>query len=115
MQYFLVQISYTSEAWSTLIKEPQNRLDSMRPVIEGLGGKIQCSYLVFGDYDVLGILEVPDDVSAAALSMAIMAGGAVKNVKTTQLMPWAEGLKAMKQAKSIVYRPPEKDPMLDRR
>jgi len=115
MQYFLVQISYTSEAWSILIKEPQNRLDSLRPVIEGLGGKIESSFLMFGDYDAMGIMQLPDSVSSAALSMAIMAGGAVKNVKTVQLMPWAEGLEAMKKAKKIVYKPPEKGPMLDRR
>jgi uncharacterized protein with GYD domain len=114
MQYFLVQISYTREAWTVLIKEPQNRLDSMRPVIESLGGKVQSSFLMFGDYDVLGILQLPDSVSAAALSMTIMGGGAVKNVKTTQLIPWSEGLEAMKKAKKLVYKPPEKDPMLDR-
>jgi uncharacterized protein with GYD domain len=115
MQYFLVQVSYTSEAWRTLIKEPQNRLESMRPVVENLGGKIESSYLMLGDYDAIGILQMPDAVSSAALSMAIAAGGAVKSVKTVQLMPWDEGLKAMKKAKTAVYRPPETNPMLDRR
>jgi uncharacterized protein with GYD domain len=115
MQHFLIQISYTSEAWKILIREPQNRLEFMRSVIENLGGKVENSFLMFGDYDVVGILQMPDNISSAALSMAIMAGGAVENVKTTPLMSWDEGVEAMKKAKMAMYKPPERSPMLDRR
>lgn len=115
MLYFLVQVSYTSKAWNALVREPQNRLDVMRPIIENLGGKIESAYLAFGDYDVLGILQMPDNTSAAALSMAMMAGGGVKKVKTVPLMPWNEGVEAMRKAKKAAYKPPELNPMLDRR
>jgi len=114
MLTFLVQVSYTSSAWSALVRDPQNRLDIMRPIIENLGGKIENAFLAFGDFDVIGIIQLPDNASAAALSMAMMAGGGITKVKTVALMTWNEGVEAMKQAKKAAYKPPQADPMLDR-
>ena len=114
MTFFLVQVSYTSKSWSNLIKQPQNRLEAMQHVIKDLGGKIINAYLAFGDYDVIGILELPNDLTAAALSMALMAGGGIKSIKTTPMMTWEEGVKAMKKAKKASYKPPTDNPMLDR-
>jgi uncharacterized protein with GYD domain len=86
----------------------------MQDVIKDLGGKIINAYLAFGDYDVIGILELPNDLTAAALSMALMAGGGIKNIKTTPMMSWEDGVKAMKKAKKASYKPPTHNPMIDR-
>ena len=50
-------------------------------------------------------MEMPDNVSAAALSLAIGAGGACRSVKTTPLMSIAEGIEAMKKAATCGYKP----------
>ena len=55
---------------------------------------------------MLVICQLPDNVSATALSMAISAGGAVKSVKTTPLVTFDEGLEALKKAKDAGYTPP---------
>ena len=86
----------------------------MKTVIENLGGKIDSAFLTFGDYDVIGILDLPDNLTAAALSMALMAGGGVKDIKTTPMLTWENGVKAMIKAKKAAYRPPTDDPMIDR-
>ena len=65
-------------------------------------------------YDAIGILSFLDNVTAAALSMAVMSGGGVKHVKTIPLVSWEEGIKAMKKAKKATYKPPESNPMIDR-
>ena len=44
------------------------------------------------------ILEMPDNVSAAAFAMAIAAGGACHRVKTTPLLSVDEDMTAMKKA-----------------
>jgi len=115
MQTFLIQVSYTAKAWSTLVRDPQNRADIMRPTIANLGGKIESAYLAFGEFDVVGIVQLPDNVSAAALSMAMMAGGGITKVNTVALMTWTEGIEAMAKAKEAAYTPPQTSPMLDRR
>ena len=62
-------------------------------------------WMSFGDYDIIGIVEMPDNVSAAAFSMAISAGGACKAVKTTPLISTEEGIEAMKKAANCGYKP----------
>ena len=50
--------------------------------------------------------EFPDNTSAAALSLAVTAGGSIKNFKTTPLMVVEEGMEAMRKAGGSGYRPP---------
>jgi uncharacterized protein with GYD domain len=106
MARYLFQAAYTSEAWAAQVKNPQNRIDVVRPVIERLGGRIECVYFAFGEYDLIGIVEMPDNVSAAAFSLAGSAGGGLKAVKTTPLLTIDEGIEAMKKAAGAGYRPP---------
>ena len=106
MPYFLLQVAYTAEAWATLVRNPVNRLEAVRPAVEKLGGSIESTFFAFGDYDVVLILRMPDNVSAAAFSLAVAAGGAFKAHKTTPLMSMEEGLEALRQAGASGYRPP---------
>jgi len=106
MAYYLVQAAYTAEAWAAMVKDPQNRTEVIRPVIEQLGGSLVGTWFAFGEYDVVAIIQMPDNVSAAALSLAASAGGAAKTLKTTPLMTMEEGMAAMRQAAGAGYRPP---------
>jgi uncharacterized protein with GYD domain len=106
MPTYMVQAAYTSTAWSRLVQRPENRMEAMRPVIEKLGGILHAWYYCWGDYDVVMLFDVPDNVNAAAVSMAVAAGGAVKEIKTTPLMQPDEGFDAMLLAQGAGYRPP---------
>ena len=106
MPYYLVQAAYTSEAWTGLVKRPQDRARALRPIAKQLKGRLVSFYLAFGDYDVAGVAEFPDNQSAAAFAMAASAGGAVRAIKTTPLMTVQEGMQAMRKAKRAGYRPP---------
>ena len=85
MSFYALQASYTPVAWTALVNAPANRLEAVRPAVERLGGRIVNGWFSFGEYDVLIVCEMPDAVSAAALSMAISSSGGVKAVKTTPL------------------------------
>ena len=106
MAYYSLQTAYTPLGWAALVKDPQDRLKAVKPVVERLGGSILHGWFMFGEYDLLLICEMPDHVSAAALSIAISAGGAVKAVKTTPLMTFDDGLEALRKAKEAEYAPP---------
>ena len=105
MPLYLTQVAYTQESWQALIKNPQDRIDAIRPAIKKLGGKVINGYFAFGDYDIVAITEMPDTVSAAAIAIAFAAGGACKAVKTTPLLSTAEGIDALKKAANSGYRP----------
>jgi len=108
MPSYLVQVAYTSETVAALIKKPQDRAEAVRKPIEKLGGKLVGGWLSFGDYDVVVVIEMPDNASAAAFSMAIAGGGACKSVKTTPLIAIDEGHEAMKKAGASGYKPAAK-------
>ena len=105
MPHYLHQVAYSSEAWKALVGSPQDRVEAVRPAIERLGGKIKDAYFSFGDYDVVVITEMPDNVSAAGLAMAFASGGACKSVQTTPLLSVAEAVEAMKKAGQSGYKP----------
>jgi uncharacterized protein with GYD domain len=106
MPYYMVQAAYTPDAWGGLVKSPQDRAEALRPAIERLGGKLVSFYMSFGEYDALVIAEMPDNVSAAGVSIAAAAGGAVRAIKTTPLMTVQESMEAMRKAGQAGYRPP---------
>jgi uncharacterized protein with GYD domain len=81
-------------------------MDVIRPVIERLGGRLECAYLSFGDYDVVVVAELTNSVRAAAFSLAASAGGGVKAVTTTPLLSVEGGVEAMTKAAGAGYRPP---------
>ncbi len=106
MALYMYQASFTSEAWATQIQNPQNRAEQMRTLIEANGGRLISYYYAFGEYDVVLISELPDNVNAAALSLAAAGGGALKALKTTVLMSVEDGIEAMRKAGGTGYRPP---------
>src|SRR6266699_3083916 len=101
MAQYLLEVGYTSEAWKALLKKPEDRTKAIRPVIEKLGGSLVGAWFAFGEHDLVIIVEMPDNVSAAAFSLAAAAGGALRAIKTTPLLGITEGLAAMKRAAQI--------------
>jgi uncharacterized protein with GYD domain len=106
MAHYLIQASYNRQAIADLVRIPEDRSAPIKAMVENLGGKLEAFYFAFGDYDVVAIAELPDNVTMAAVSMAVGAGGAIRDFKTTVLLPMNEALDAMRKAGTIGYRPP---------
>jgi len=98
MPHFLIQASYTSQGLEGLMKD---KASGRKAAVSQAVGQLGC----FGKYDVLVIAEVPDNVSAAALSLAASASGLVR-IDTTPLLSVEETDKAL--AKTVEYRAPGK-------
>jgi uncharacterized protein with GYD domain len=105
MPHYLIQAAYTSEAWQAMIKNPQSRVEAVRPAIERLGGKLVGGWAAFGDYDTILIAELPTSVDAAAIAIAAAAGGSCRAVKTTPLLTAEEAVEAAKKASTTGYKP----------
>ncbi|OLC87073.1 MAG: GYD domain-containing protein [Thaumarchaeota archaeon 13_1_40CM_3_50_5] len=106
MPTYMIQGAYGTEGLAAIVKNPQNRIQAVKPAIESLGGKLKDAYFSFGDYDFVIIADMPDNVSAVAISLAFGAGGALKTTKTTPLLSAAETMEAMKKASRADYKPP---------
>ncbi len=106
MAYYLIQAAYGPDAWEALLKNPHDRAEAIRPGVEGVGGRIHGLWYAFGEYDLVGIFEMPDNVDIAAFMFAAAANRGVKAVKTTPLMTMEDGMEAMRKAPNVGYRPP---------
>lgn len=108
MPSYLLQASYTPEALAALVNNPQNRTEVIRKAVKKLGGKLVGSWLSFGDQDVVLIVDMPDNVSAAAMALAAAAGGSLRSTKTTPLFSADEGLEIANKAGGSGYTPVQK-------
>ena len=106
MRRYLLRLSASADTWAAMIKDPSNRLEANRPVVESMGGKLEGYYFVVGENEIVEIIEMPDDVSMEAITMAILASGAAKSIKTSTLLTAEEALEAMRRADNVGYRPP---------
>ena len=106
MAKYLILGSYSSDGWKNQVKNPTNRIEAVRPSVERLGGKIETAYYAFGEFDIMAIIDFPDNVSAAAWAIAGAAGGALDSLKTVPLVSMEEGVEAMRKASDIGYAPP---------
>lgn len=108
MPLYMYQAAYTPESIAAQIKEPQDRIErAAQPLIKAVGGKLLAAGYAFGDYDITVIYEAPDDQAAAALALAVAAGGAAKAAKTTKLLSAQEWVGALRKAQGMgsAYRP----------
>lgn len=102
MAKFMISGSYTAEGARGLLKEGgSGRKAAVQKALEGLGGKIESIYYTYGENDVIVICEVPDAVSALALSIAARASGTV-GISSTPLLTVEEVDEACK--KTTAYR-----------
>jgi uncharacterized protein with GYD domain len=104
MPTYLWQASYTTEGTRGLLKDGgSKRRATVQQMIEKAGGKLHAFYYAFGEADVYGIAEFPDQATAAAVSLAVNASGAVQFRSTVLISP--EEMDAAAK-KSVAYRPP---------
>ena len=106
MAMYLTRFSYTPETWARMIENPEDRREAARTYIESVGGKLHGFWYAFGEHDGWNLWEAPDNVSMAAVSLAIGAGGAVRSLETTVLLSVDEAMQALGKAKSVRYRTP---------
>jgi uncharacterized protein with GYD domain len=106
MPLYLGRFSYTTDAMKALLNQPEDRSAAAREVAETLGGKLVGFWYAFGEFDGVFLMEAPDNASAAALAMAVGAGGALSEVETTVLLDMDEAQDAMRKAAAATYRPP---------
>lgn len=106
MALYLTRFSYTPETWARLTKNPEDRREAARTYIESVGGTLTGFWYAFGEHDGVTIWEAPDNVSMAAVAIALSSGGALSKVETTPLLTVEETLEALGRAASVGYRAP---------
>jgi uncharacterized protein with GYD domain len=104
MAKYMVRASYNAEGVKRLLADgASKRREVAEGLMKSLGGTLEAFYFCFGSDDLIVIVDVPDNVRAAAASLAVNAGGSV-TTSTTVLLTTEE----MDQATQVdaSYSPP---------
>ncbi|MFI8106575.1 GYD domain-containing protein [Streptomyces sp. NPDC086023] len=104
MPKFLIQATYTPEGATGLLKEGgSGRWAAVEQVVTDLGGTVEAMYFAFGEHDVVIVLDFPDLVSMAAVSLAVKASGGLLT-QATPLLTLAEIDEATRR--EVAFRSP---------
>jgi len=106
MPLYLTRFSYTPETWARLIDHPEDRRKAAQQYIESVGGKLHGFWYAFGEHDGYNLWEAPDNVSLAAVALAITGGGALSSYETIVLLTVEETMDALRKAQQVKYRAP---------
>jgi uncharacterized protein with GYD domain len=104
MPKFLFQTSYSSEAVAGVRSAGgSSRREAAARVAESVGGQLESFYFAFGGSDAYVVLDLPDNESAAAVTLAVNAAGGVSVQTVVLLTP--EEIDAAGN-RSVDYTPP---------
>ncbi len=106
MAKFLVCANYVGEGIQGLLSEGgTSRRTVINKLAASLGGKVECLYYAFGEYDIYGIMDMPDNASMAAFTLRATSSGRVTLKSVALLTPEEIDLASKK---STEYRAPGK-------
>jgi uncharacterized protein with GYD domain len=108
MPHYLARAKISKDMINALVSRPEDRLVATTRFLQQIGGRLHSYFFSFGEYDIVLLFELPDNVSAASLAMTLSAAGSVTEIETTPLLTMEEAVAAMKAAGKAtgIYVPP---------
>lgn len=104
MAKFLIEASYTPEGMKgVLAKGGTARREAVEKMLADVGGRLESFNFSFGSTDAYVLVDVPDNVTAAAIGMIVGSSGMASAKTTVLLTPEEIDRAAQVQA---TYRPP---------
>jgi uncharacterized protein with GYD domain len=86
MPTYVSLINYTDQGIRN-VKESPKRLDAAKKLLKDLGGELKAFYLTMGSYDVVSVVEAPNDETLAKFVLVLASGG---NVRTLTMKAFTE-------------------------
>ncbi len=108
MPRYMIHASYTAEAIAAFVSKPQDRTPGIRALVEKMGGKLDSFEYTLGEHDVMATYTAPDDITSAAISLAVTSAGHLKSFETTKLLSPQEFTQAMQKAGGANYQAPSR-------
>jgi uncharacterized protein with GYD domain len=106
MARYMIEFSYTAEAWAALVREPSDRSAGVDKLARAYGGQLVEAYYSFSDVDGVVLFDVPDHAAASGVALTALAQGHIKSYKMIPLLTTAETVKIMHASGAISYAAP---------
>jgi uncharacterized protein with GYD domain len=108
MAKYALYFSDTSDTWARMLTTSSDPTAAVREAVESLGGSLESMYWMLGAHDGFVIVDLPDSIRAAALSVTVNATGAFKHLETHELFTQDQLVDILARSREAtqVYKPP---------
>ena len=106
MAKYMALFNFGSDAIRRFVASPSDRAAVVEGLVESVGGRLECYYWMFGQYDAMAVFEMPDADTCAAAVLAIVSSGAFTRFETHELIASSDLTSIAKRARGIAYQPP---------
>jgi len=108
MPTYLALFAYTGDTWRRLMGSSGDRTSAITAAVQAAGASLRSVHWMLGSYDGVLVLDAPDSVSAAAVSVTAMSSGAFRAVETHELFTQdqLEGILSRAADARAVFSPP---------
>lgn len=108
MPMYLARVKLSKEFMNAVVDRPEDRITTTTKLLKGIGGRLHNYFFAFGEYDIILLFDLPDNVSAASLSMVLSASSSATEIEITPLLTMQEAVEAMHRSSEAmaVYKPP---------
>ena len=90
-----LMLTTLTEKWVQTLHANPDRLRQVNRDVEEMGAKVLHQWAALGAYDFVNIIEAPDDITVARVSVALGARGSAK-LESLPLIPVDELLESLK-------------------
>ena len=98
MAKYAVTASHTAEHWGRLMEHPEMAVLGLQRAVEAVGAELELVYFVLGEHDLLAVVGAPDELTQAAISVAMASTGVFRSFVTHQLLDPADLAAVMSKA-----------------
>ncbi|TPK86296.1 GYD domain-containing protein [Mesorhizobium sp. B2-4-12] len=85
MTTYIVLMNWTEQGAKNVRDSPK-RLDAAKKQLGEMGGSFKSFYLTMGEFDMVSVVEAPDDAVLARFALMLGSGGSVKT-RTLKAFP----------------------------
>ncbi|MBZ9749121.1 GYD domain-containing protein [Mesorhizobium sp. CO1-1-7] len=78
MTTYIMLMNWT-EHGAKNVRDSPKRLDAVRKQLGEMGGSFKSFYLTMGEFDMVAVVEAPDDAVLARFALMLAAGGNIRS------------------------------------
>lgn len=86
MPTYVMLANWTDQGMKAINDGPK-RVDNAKKMLEDMGGSFRSLFMTFGQYDMIGVYDAPDDAVAARFTLLL---GQLGYVRTSSLKAFPE-------------------------
>jgi uncharacterized protein with GYD domain len=105
MSKYMLLFSLKGSTMKGHLDKPSDRSEVVRNLAKSAGGDLDSYYWMFGQYDGMAIVDMPDSQAMASVVMRVASSDTLSKLETCELFSTDDIMRLADQAKALEYQP----------